>query len=201
MVRATKGAVLGAMGPEVRSVGGAQPGELGPAPSKPVPRRAREVALQGPRPSAASEGAASAHSADCADVLDDVDSLLLSIDDNGDGDGRRKADSGRTGSEEEIAEELADVVVEPDAYSYDSGAVPWLDRYDTTERLLEQLEETLRLMESRGLNLTSAWELAMTARALLESADVVQALIYANRAFRVALDIHRTHAGTGGAAS
>ena len=93
------------------------------------------------------------------------------------------------------------MVVEPDAYSYDSGAVPWLDRYDTTERLLEQLEETLRLMESRGLNLTSAWELAMTARALLESADVVQALIYANRAVRVALDTHRTNAGAGGAAS
>jgi hypothetical protein len=199
MVRAAKGTVLGPMGPEGRPSGMVQVGELGPVPSRSVPRRAREVALQGPQPSAVPQGMASTPTGDCADVLDDVDSLLLSID--GDGEGRRKADCGEKQSEEKIAEELADVVVEPNAYSYDSGAVPWLDRYDTTERLLEQLEETLRLMESRGVNLTSAWELATTARALLESADVVQALIYANRAFRVALDTHRTVAGTGGAAS
>jgi hypothetical protein len=29
------------------------------------------------------------------------------------------------------------------------------------------------------------------ARSLLESADVIQALIYANRSFRLAMDVHR----------
>jgi hypothetical protein len=83
----------------------------------------------------------------------------------------------------------------------DPGAVPWLDRYETTNNLIGQLEETLRVMEAKGVNLTSAWELANTARSLLESADVPQALIYANRSFRLAMDVHRFPDSTGAAAS
>ncbi len=73
----------------------------------------------------------------------------------------------------------------------DTGAMPWLDRYESTNSLIAQLEDTLRMMEANGCNLTNAWELANTARSLLDSADVTQALIYANRSFRIAQDIHR----------
>ncbi len=81
------------------------------------------------------------------------------------------------------------------------GAVPWLDRYESTNRLISQLEDTLRMMESNGCNLTNAWELANTARSLLDSADVTQALIYANRSFRIAQDLHRFPDSAGVAAS
>jgi hypothetical protein len=67
--------------------------------------------------------------------------------------------------------------------------------------LIGQLEDTLELMEQRGVNLTSAWALANTARSLLDSADVTQALIYANRSFRLALEVHRLEGPTGAAAS
>jgi hypothetical protein len=83
----------------------------------------------------------------------------------------------------------------------DGGAMPWLDRYEATNRLIEQLEETLTMMEKRGVNLTQAWELANTARSLLDSADVAQALIFANRSFRMAMDIHRFQEPASGAAS
>jgi hypothetical protein len=57
------------------------------------------------------------------------------------------------------------------------------------------------MMESKGCNLTNAWELANTARSLLDSADVTQALIYANRSFRIAQDVHRFPDSAGVAAS
>ena len=136
---------------------------------------------------------------ECADFLDDVDSLLLSIDtchddtpDRGGGTDD-DVDAGDGGSgEAAVAEKGTDL---------DSSIIPWMDRYESTERLLKQLDETLRLMEARGVNLTSAWELANTARSLLDSADVIMALIYANRALRMALEVHRLHDGLGGTAS
>ena len=83
----------------------------------------------------------------------------------------------------------------------DNAVVPWLDRYESTNALIVKLEDTLRMMENKGVNLTNAWELATTARSLLESADVAQALIYANRSFRLALDVHKFPDSPGVAAS
>jgi hypothetical protein len=138
--------------------------------------------------------------AGCEDVLDDVDSLLHSIDscregpEGSGGGGDEDVGSSSDGSGEAVASSGT-------GFTDDSCVIPWMDRYDTTERLLKQLEETLRLMEARGINLTSAWELANTARSLLDSADVVTALIYANRAMRMALEVYRLHDGFGGVAS
>ena len=135
---------------------------------------------------------------DCAGVLDDVDDLLDSLDGEA-AQGARGCSDGD--ASKEAAEEIAELVVEPQGYGFDSGVVPYLDRYETTERLIDQLEETLQLMEARGTPLTTAWELVRTARAFLESAEIVQALIYANRALRVALEVNRLHMTPGGAAS
>ena len=126
----------------------------------------------------------------CDTVLEDVDELIMSLD--------CVEPSQASGAEEGPSESKKTVrkvkVVRspgvPETPPGD-GAVPWLDRFETTNALIQQLEETLRLMESKGVNLTNAWELANTARSLLDSADVAQALIYANRSFRMALDLHR----------
>ena len=137
---------------------------------------------------------------ECVDVLGDVDSLLMSIDTCHDGapeGGEGSGDAIEAGGEEGSGE----VVAEGGGSNMDSSVIPWMDRYESTERLLKQLEETLRLMEARGVNLSSAWELANTARSLLDSADVIMALIYANRALRLALEVHRLHDGLGGTAS
>ncbi len=126
----------------------------------------------------------------CDDVLDDVDELIMSLDcvEPAQASG---ADEGSSESKKIVRK--VKVVRSPGVPETppDTGAVPWLDRFETTNALIQQLEETLRLMESKGVNLTSAWELATTARSLLDSADVAQALIYANRSFRMALDLHR----------
>jgi hypothetical protein len=140
----------------------------------------------------------SAGDRDCVEVLDDVDNLLDSLDQKSVDGSRGCADGDAS---EQAADEIAELVVEPQGYGFDSGVMPYLDRYETTERLLEQLEETLQLMEARGTVLTTAWELVRTARALLESAEIVQALIYANRALRVALEVNRLQMAPGGAAS
>ena len=137
---------------------------------------------------------------ECVDVLDDVDSLLMSIDSCNDvahDAGGATEDAVETGGEGGSGE----VAVEGKGSNLDSSVIPWMDRYESTERLLKQLEETLGLMEARGVNLTSAWELANTARSLLDSADVIMALINANRALRMALEVHRLHDGLGGSAS
>jgi hypothetical protein len=131
----------------------------------------------------------------CDPVIDDVDELIMSLD----------CEPAEPQAPEEINLGLNDVELPrspkiPDG-SNDAGAVPWLDRFDSTERLIEQLEDTLKMMEDRGVNLTSAWQLATTARSLLESADVVQALIYANRSFRMALEVQRGDGQMGAAAS
>jgi len=136
----------------------------------------------------------------CVDVLDDVDTLLMSIDSCNDG----APDRGEGG--EDVVETGGEggsgaVATEGGGSNLDSSVIPWMDRYESTERLLKQLEETLSLMEARGVNLSSAWELANTARSLLDSADVIMALIYANRALRLALEVHRLHDGLGGTAS
>ena len=111
-----------------------------------------------------------------------------------DGGGDGAVETGGDGGSGEVA-------VEGGGSNLDSSVIPWMDRYESTERLLKQLEETLQLMEARGVNLSSAWELANTARSLLDSADVIMALIYANRALRLALEVHRLHDGLGGTAS
>ncbi len=123
-------------------------------------------------------------------VLEDVDELIMSLD--------CVEPAQATGAEEAPPESKktvrkVKVVRSPGVPETPpgEGAVPWLDRFETTNALIQQLEETLRLMESKGVNLTNAWELANTARSLLDSADVAQALIYANRSFRMALDLHR----------
>jgi len=117
----------------------------------------------------------------CDPMDDDLDQLISSID---------CAPAKRRGAppEEDPGQHRSPGVPEGGS---DGGAVPWLDRYETTSSLIMQLEDTLRMMESRGCNLTNAWELANTARSLLDSADVTQALIYANRSFRLAQEIHR----------
>ncbi len=170
-------------------------GEEGVARPRSVPAQALRVLKQGPFGPTVVQ---SPGDRDCAGVLDDVDDLLGSIDTPGAQGAKGCADGDAS---QQAAEEIAEIVAEPQGYGFDSGVVPYLDRYETTERLIEQLEETLHLMEARGVNLTTAWELVTTARALLESADIVQALIYANRALRVALEVNRLHMAPGGAAS
>lgn len=127
----------------------------------------------------------------CDPVLDDVDQLIMSI---GCEPGERR------GQQDEDATGPVRSPGVPDEGETE-GAVPWLDRYESTNRLIAQLEDTLRMMEANGCNLTNAWELANTARSLLDSADVTQALIYANRSFRMAQDIHRFPESSGVAAS
>jgi hypothetical protein len=129
----------------------------------------------------------------CDPVLDDVDELIMSID----CEPRERKRSHHDEKEDEASYASPGV---PDEGATE-GAVPWLDRYESTNRLITQLEQTLRMMESNGCNLTNAWELANTARSLLDSADVTQALIYANRSFRIAQDIHRFPDSAGVAAS
>jgi hypothetical protein len=126
-------------------------------------------------------------------ILDDVDELLNCID----------CEPVVQQEEDEVLDILDDAEgIEspsiPDS-SNDAGPVPWLDRYETTSHLIGQLEDTLRMMEEEGVNLTEAWEMANTARSLLESADVVQALIFANRSFNMARQVHRM--GSSGAAA
>ncbi len=128
----------------------------------------------------------------CDPVLDDVDELIMSL------DCEPAAKKQRVVSEDEETSYVSPGVPEE---GVSEGAVPWLDRYESTNSLITQLEQTLRMMESNGCNLTNAWELANTARSLLDSADVTQALIYANRSFRIAQDIHRFPDSTGVAAS
>jgi len=119
----------------------------------------------------------------CDPVLNDVDELIMSL------DCEPAAKKKVVHEEEEEKTSYTSPGVPEEASA--GGAVPWLDRYESTNSLILQLEQTLRMMEANGCNLTNAWELATTARSLLDSADVTQALIYANRSFRVAQDIHR----------
>lgn len=128
----------------------------------------------------------------CDPVLDDVDELIMSLD-------CKPAVKKRVVHEEEDSASFASPGV-PEGGSA-SSAMPWLDRYESTNSLISQLEDTLRMMEANGCNLTNAWELANTARSLLDSADVTQALIYANRSFSIAQDIHRFPDNKGVAAS
>jgi hypothetical protein len=133
------------------------------------------------------------------DILDDVEELILSIDSGN--DVKKQHDDGELIiMDDDDDEEEADTDVEGEE-TLDDSVIPWMDRYDTTEKLITQVEETLRQLEERGVNLTTAWDMANTARSLLDSADVVQALIYANRSFRLALEVHRLQDGSGGAAS
>jgi hypothetical protein len=126
-------------------------------------------------------------------VLDDVDELLNCLD----------CEQAVEHEEDESLDILddADELEAPSIPdgSNDAGPVPWLDRYETTSHLIGQLEDTLRMMEEEGVNLTEAWEMANTARSLLDSADVVQALIFANRSFNMARQVHRM--GSSGAAA
>ena len=195
-MRAAKGADPQAMdGPGGRPSRLGPGGEEGAARPRSAPAAALRVLRQGPfGPTVVS----SAGDRDCVEVLDDVDNLLDSLDQKSVDGSRGCADGDAS---EQAADEIAELVVEPQGYGFDSGVMPYLDRYETTERLLEQLEETLQLMEARGTVLTTAWELVRTARALLESAEIVQALIYANRALRVALEVNRLQMAPGGAAS
>ena len=126
----------------------------------------------------------------CDTVLDDVDELIMSLDNTDNAEACRAEEES---SESQKTVRKVKVVRSPGVpeASPADAAVPWLDRFESTTALIKQLEDTLRLMESKGVNLTSAWELANTARSLLDSADVAQALIYANRSFGIALDIHR----------
>jgi hypothetical protein len=121
----------------------------------------------------------------CDPVLDDVDELIMSLD--------CELSQEQTPEPAPPALEGAGVTASPGIPEggADGAIVPWLDRYESTNALILQLEDTLRLMETNGVNLTSAWELANTARSLLDSADVTQALIYANRSFRMAQDCHQ----------
>ncbi len=138
--------------------------------------------------------------ADSDPVLDDVDELINSLDSE-ELEGPQLPEPGPP----EPPDQYEDLPLPPSPSipdgSNDAAAIPWLDRFEATERLIVQLEETLDLMGQRGINLSSAWELANTARALLDSADVTQALIYANRSFRLALEVHRLEGSTGVAAS
>jgi len=136
------------------------------------------------------EGIQRSDSPPCDTVLDDVDELIMSLD-NTDHAEACGAEEGPSESKKTVRK--VKVVRSPGVPETppDGEAVPWLSRFESTTALIKQLEDTLRLMESKGVNLTSAWELANTARSLLDSADVAQALIYANRSFRMALDIHR----------
>lgn len=136
------------------------------------------------------EGVQRSNSPTCDAVLDDVDELIMTLD---------CAEPAQASGAEEGSSKTKKIVRKvkvvrspgvPESPPGE-GAVPWLDRFESTNALIQQLEDTLKLMESKGVNLTSAWELANTARSLLDSADVAQALIYANRSFRMALDIHR----------
>lgn len=131
----------------------------------------------------------------CDPVMDDVDELILSLD----------CPPAKAADDDAVMAKEASTLEAPEQgmpeSTSDTGGVPWLDRYESTSSLINQLEDTLRMMESKGVNLTNAWELANTARSLLDSADVAQALIYANRSFRVALDTHRFRDSTGVAAS
>ena len=133
-------------------------------------------------------------------MLDDVDELIMYLD-SADPGGPKLPEPGPP----EPPDHYEDLPLPPSPSipdgSNDAAAIPWLDRFEATERLIVQLEDTLGLMEQRGVNLTSAWELANTARALLDSADVTQALIYANRSFRLALEVHRLEGPSGVAAS
>lgn len=136
------------------------------------------------------EGAQRSDPQACDPVLDDVDELILSIDcdapvkaSGAEGDAQEK----RTKVRKMKVVRSSGIPEEPSS----EGAVPWLDRYESTNALISQLEDTLKMMERKGVNLTNAWELANTARSLLDSADVAQALIYANRSFSLALDVHR----------
>ncbi len=126
----------------------------------------------------------------CDAVLEDVDELIMSLDSAEHAEACGVDDGS---SESKTTVRKVKVVRSPGVPETppDVGAVPWLDRFESTTALIKQLEDTLKMMESKGVNLTSAWELANTARSLLDSADVAQALIYANRSFRMALDIHR----------
>jgi hypothetical protein len=134
-----------------------------------------------------------AHGSDpqaCDPVMDDVDELIMSLD--------CVVPSVANSTETEDSERptrvrKVKVVRSPGIPEEPRGddAVPWLDRFESTNALIDQLEDTLKMMERKGINLTNAWELANTARSLLDSADVAQALIYANRSFRLALDVHR----------
>jgi hypothetical protein len=129
----------------------------------------------------------------CDPVVDDVDALIMSLD----CEPAAKKKVVHEETEDETPYTSPGVPEEPTS----EGAVPWLDRYESTNSLISQLEQTLRMMEANGCNLTNAWELANTARSLLDSADVTQALIYANRSFRIAQDIHRFPDKSGVAAS
>ncbi len=133
------------------------------------------------------------------DILDDVDELIHSIDSGNDAR-KRQDDSELIIMDDDDDEGDVDTAVEG-GEALDDTVIPWMERYDTTEKLITQVEETLRNLEQRGVNLTTAWDMANTARSLLDSADVVQALIYANRSFRLALEVHRLQDGGGGAAS
>jgi hypothetical protein len=130
----------------------------------------------------------------CDPILDDVDELIMSLDCE---PAAKKKKVSHDDGEDSSSYTSPGVPEEPSS----EGAVPWLDRYESTNSLISQLEQTLRMMEANGCNLTNAWELANTARSLLDSADVTQALIYANRSFRIAQDIHRFPDSTGVAAS
>lgn len=123
----------------------------------------------------------------------------MSLDCGTEAEGQQDSD----GEEAEASAEEAQTVRSPEVpdEGTDTSAVAWLDRYQATNDLILKLEETLAMMERQGVNLTSAWELANTARSLLESADVAQAIIYANRSFRMALDLHRFPDSQGVAAS
>ena len=131
----------------------------------------------------------------CDPVIDDVDELIMSLD--------CEPQEPQVHEEVPLNHEGLELPPTPEIPegSNDTGAVPWLDRFDSTKRLIEQLEDTLKMMQDRGVNLTSAWELATTARSLLDSADVIQALIYTNRSFRMAQEIQRNDGQTGVAAS
>jgi hypothetical protein len=137
---------------------------------------------------------------DSNSVLDDVDELIMCLDCE-DHEGPKLP----VPAPPEPPDHYEDLPLPPSPSipdgSNDAAAIPWLDRFEATERLIVQLEDTLDLMGQRGINLTSAWELANTARALLDNADVTQALIYANRSFRLALEVHRLDGSSGVAAS
>ncbi len=120
-------------------------------------------------------------------VLDDVDELIMCLD--CEPEAKRRQDTEEIDILDDDDEELESPDI-PDG-SEEAGPVPWLDRYEATSHLIGQLEDTLKMMDAEGVNLTGAWELANTARSLLDSADVVQALIYANRSFHVARQVHR----------
>ncbi len=136
------------------------------------------------------EGAQRSDPRACDPVLDDVDELIMSIDCDAPA---AASSSGPDTPDKRTKVRKVKVVRSPGIPEMPSGegSMPWLDRFETTNALINQLEDTLKMMETKGINLTNAWELANTARSLLDSADVAQALIYANRSFSLALDVHR----------